>query len=296
MKKILFLLLTLSSALVTAETISVTHKLGNITLESTPKKVVVIGLGALDTLDYFGITPIAVSKGISYPPYLEQYNSDKFASSGTVFEPDFEAIYNMKPDLIVVGIRSSKSYKELSEIAPTLLFAIDEQESYWESTQKQWKNIATVFDLESEVTNTINTLDKQIKEIHNKNTEHKTDALTIMSSGGNITTFGAQSRFASIYQDFGYLETIINVKGSRHGDLVSYEFIQDAQPSTLLIIDRDKLVNKGESKTREQFENPLIKATPAYKNKHMIFLDLNAWYLSIAGVNATKQMIKDLTL
>ena len=115
-----------------------------------------------------------------------------------------------------------------------------------------------------------------------------------MSSASNVTAFGSQSRFSAIYQDFGFQQTVKNIKSSRHGDLISYEFISKSNPSILFIIDRDKLVNKGKSTTKEDFNNALIKTTKAYQNNKITFLDLNAWYLSIAGVTATEQMIKDI--
>ena len=115
-----------------------------------------------------------------------------------------------------------------------------------------------------------------------------------MSSASNVTTFGKKSRFSVIYQDFGFKQTVKDIKSSRHGDLISYEFISQSNPSILFIIDRDKLVNKGKSTTQEDFNNALIKTTSAYQNQHVIFLDLNAWYLSIAGVTATEQMIRDI--
>ncbi|WP_413283710.1 siderophore ABC transporter substrate-binding protein [Vibrio sp. MA40-2] len=273
---------------------SVNHLFGTTTVDTPPKRVAVIGVGALDALDYFAITPIAVSHGTTYPKYLEKYNGDKFASTGSLFEPDFEAIYTLKPDLIVVGARGSKFYKELQEIAPTLVFTLDDKKSYWESTQQQWRNLGTLFNIESQVEQTIADFDVQIEKIKQHNQANEHDALTVMSSGGNVTTFGAHSRFSVIYTDFAFKESVHDIKDSRHGDLVSYEFIRDAKPSTLFVVDRDKLVNKGKSNTRAAFDNDLVKATPAYKNDRVIFLDINAWYLAIAGVNATQQMIDDI--
>jgi iron complex transport system substrate-binding protein len=37
-----------------------------------------------------------------------------------------------------------------------------------------------------------------------------------------------------------------------------------------------------------------VKATDAYQNKKMAYLDINAWYLSISGMRATEQMISDV--
>ncbi|WP_070966951.1 siderophore ABC transporter substrate-binding protein [Vibrio sonorensis] len=277
-----------------ADWVEVEHLKGVTKVETQPERVVVIGMGALDTVHSFGIDPVAIAKVSLYPEYLAKYRDGDYVTVGSLFEPDFETIFTQKPDLIIVGSRGAAKYNELSEIAPTIVFAADDKKGYWESTQEQWRNLGKVFDKNDFVEKKISELDDKFQAIRDYNQSNNVDALTVMSSGGNVTTFGSQSRFSAIYKDFGFLETVEGIKESRHGDLISYEFIREANPSTLLIIDRDKLVNKGKSKTRESFENDLVQATNAYKNKHMAFLDINAWYLSISGLQATEQMIQDI--
>ena len=276
-----------------AETITVSHQLGKTTLETKPQRVVVIGTGTLDAIDYFGIKPVAVTQATTMPPYLLKYKTKEFASSGSLNEPDFETIYMQKPDVIIIGSRAVKAYKELSEIAPTIVFTADSK-SYWESTQQQWRMLGNVFEIQDKVEEKIASVDTEFKAIAEYNQENNVAALTIMSAGGNITTFGAQSRFSAIYKDFGFQEAVKGIKESRHGDLVSYEYIRDVNPSNLLIVDKDKLINKEKSRTREEFANPLVQATDAYKNDSLTYLDINAWYLAIAGVTATDQMIEDV--
>lgn len=41
-----------------AETVTIEHRLGKTTLEQKPQRVVVIGVGALDAIDSFGIEPL----------------------------------------------------------------------------------------------------------------------------------------------------------------------------------------------------------------------------------------------
>ncbi len=276
-----------------AETIMVSHQLGNTTLETKPQRVVVIGTGTLDAVDYFGIKPVAVTQATTMPSYLLKYKAKEFASSGSLNEPDFETIYMQKPDVIIIGPRAVKAYKELSEIAPTIVFAADSK-GYWESTQEQWRMLGHVFEIQDKVEAKISSVTAEINEIATYNKENNIAALTVMSAGGNITTFGAQSRFSAIYKDFGFQEAAKGIKESRHGDLVSYEYIRDVNPSNLLIVDKDKLINKDKSRTREEFANPLVQATDAYKNDSLTYLDINAWYLAIAGVTATDQMIADV--
>ncbi|TQQ68818.1 siderophore ABC transporter substrate-binding protein [Vibrio cholerae] len=277
-----------------AETVTIEHRLGKTTLEQKPQRVVVIGVGALDAIDSFGIEPVAVSKFDGTPDYLAKYKSDKYPSAGSLFEPDFETIYTQKPDLIVIGPRASKSYDELSKIAPTIVFAAEADQGYWESTQQQWRNLGKVFAIEPEVEAKIEQVDAQFKSIMQYNQQHKSDAMLVMSSGGNLTTFGANSRFSSVYKDFGFSETVPVSKESSHGDLISFEYIREHNPKTLLVVDRDKVVTKGETNIRQTFENDLVKATTAYKNGHIAYLDVNAWYIAISGVKATEQMVADM--
>ena len=287
------LALVLSFSAHSAE-VTIEHQMGKTTLEQKPQRVVVIGLGALDAVDSFGIKPVAVSKVPQLPPYLDKYHGDEYAQAGSLFEPDFESIYTQKPDLIIVGSRAAPAYDELSKIAPTIVFAVDDNKGYWESTQEQWHNLGQVFGIEAQVDAKIDHINQEIKQVHDYTAHHTVDALTVMSSGGNLTTFGKESRFSAIYRDFGFKENTKVKQTGRHGDLISYEFIREHNPQTLFIIDRDKLVNKGVSHTHEEFENDLVKATDAYQNKRMKFLDLNAWYISTAGVKATEQMVADM--
>ncbi|WP_114767584.1 siderophore ABC transporter substrate-binding protein [Vibrio rhodolitus] len=277
-----------------AEMVEITHQKGTTKVETNPERVVVIGVGALDAAVTLGVEPVAISTVSMFPDYLAQYRDYKFISAGSLSEPNFETIFMQKPDLIIVGSRGAKQFDELSKIAPTIVFAADAKEGYWKSTQQQWRNLGQVFEKQELVEQKIAQLDKEFKAISDYNQANNVDALTVMSSGGNITAFGADSRFSAIYQDFGFKQTAQNVKAKTHGDLVSYEFIRETNPSTLLIVDKDQLTNKGNSTVKRDFENDLVKATNAYQNKQMAYLDISAWYLAISGIQATEQMISDV--
>ena len=294
LKHSLFIMGLLLSFYASSKPIKITHMLGSTILASKPKRVVAIGLGTLDALDAFGIEPVAVTKAIYFPDYLKKYQDKKYVSSGSLFEPDFEAIYMQKPDVIITGPRAYSSYDELSKIAPTIIFANDDEKGYWESTQQQWRNLGDIFNIEGKVEQKIRAINADIQAIQQFNKQHHDSTLIVMTSAGNVTTFGAKSRFSAIYQDFGFTQANDIANSSRHGDLISYEFIRQIDPAILFVIDRDTLLNKDKVSTIDSFSNALIKATRAYKKEQIILLDLNAWYLSMAGVRATEQMIKDV--
>ncbi|AYO17425.1 siderophore ABC transporter substrate-binding protein [Vibrio owensii] len=285
-------LLTISPAF--AATVKIDHYMGTTEVEQSPKRVVVIGFGPLDMLDSFNIDPVAVSNASHLPKYLSKYNKDNYTSAGSLFEPDFETIYMQKPDLILVGPRGSSKYDELSEIAPTVVFASGEKEDYWQGTKGQWRNLGKIFNIEDKVEQKIENLDAQFKAIREYNQTNNNDALTILSIGDNISAFGAKSRFGAIYTDFGFTETVKNLKTGTHGDVISYEFIREANPKNILVIDRNSLHAKSDNDLAKALDNDLVKATSAYKNKKITFLDVDAWYLAMSGVTATEKMVSEI--
>ncbi|OLQ90671.1 enterochelin ABC transporter substrate-binding protein [Vibrio panuliri] len=288
------LVLLFLSSLSFANEIVVEHFKGTLKLDHTPKRVVAIGYGVVDALDQFGIKPVAVANATHLPHYLQQYGQASYPSAGSHFEPDFESIYSQKPDLIIVGPRAATKYDELSKIAPTLVFTANLKHDYWASTQAQWRNLGKVFSIERQVELKIAQLDQKITAIKAYNQQHKVDAMTLLSVGENITSFGQDSRFSAIYQDFGFVETVDSLESGSHGDLVSFEFVMQSDPSIILAIDRNQLDASSNHDMADILDNDLVKQTRAFKNSQIAMLDVDAWYLSIAGVSATEKMVEDI--
>ncbi|MGD8111605.1 siderophore ABC transporter substrate-binding protein [Vibrio sp. TRT 17S01] len=278
-----------------ATPVTIEHEMGTTTVAKNPRHVVVIGAGVLDMLDYFGIDPVAVNFDYQ-PDYLKKYSQAPYVSAGTLFEPDFEKIFTVKPDVILAGPRSAPKYDELSDIAPTIILTPDLKDGYWESTQKQWRHIGQLFDVSDKVENTITRLDAKFKKIREHNKKHPKKALTVMGAGDNVTAFSTQSIVASIYVDFGFVAAVEQeLKESTHGDLISFEFIREVNPEYLFILDRDKLSNRKSTRTIESFNNDLVKQTRAFQNGHVRSLNFFAWYIAMGGVTATELMIEDMS-
>lgn len=100
--------------------VTVTTAQGDVTVPFQPQRVVVVEHGILDTIDYLGAGESVV--GIPHhavPSYLADYTTST-ANTGTLFEPDYEAINAAEPDLIIVGGRSAATLPEMEDIAPTI--------------------------------------------------------------------------------------------------------------------------------------------------------------------------------
>src|SRR3712207_70706 len=104
--------------------VTVAHAQGETAVPADPQRVVVFDVGVLSTLDSLGVEVAGVPEA-TYPESLSQYSGEEYAKVGSLFEPDYEAVNALEPDLIIVGGRSAAVYPELAEIAPTIDLTVD---------------------------------------------------------------------------------------------------------------------------------------------------------------------------
>ena len=109
-----------------ASTLNVEHAQGTTAVPSSPQKVIVLNPATLDNVDALHIPVAGVPKNSAHlPAFLAKYQGEEYMNAGTLFEPDYEAISNAKPDLIIAGGRAHDAYDKLSAIAPTIALDVD---------------------------------------------------------------------------------------------------------------------------------------------------------------------------
>ncbi len=270
--------------------IKVTHELGETTVTKNPETVVVFDMGTLDTLDQLGIEVAAVPHD-GLPSYLSKYESTT-TNAGGLKEPDFEAISELAPDLIIISTRQAEAYDQLSEIAPTVYVGIDNA-NYVESVKKNLTLIGDIFGKEKEVAAELTTIEEKINALK---TSVPTDkkGLVVLASGGKISAFGPQSRFGFIHDVFGVPAVDDKLEVSQHGQSISPEYIAEKNPDYLFVVDRDAVVSEGGSTAKATVENDIVKSTNAFKEGKIIYLDPNYWYLSGGGLESLVKMIEDV--
>jgi iron complex transport system substrate-binding protein len=123
----IFLLFTLLMSNAHANTVStrtIHHAMGKTTIHGQPIRVVSLMQGATDTLVALGIKPVGAVESWSEKPmyqYLRPY-LPQLHYVGLETQPSLEDIARLKPDLIIASkFRNEKTYKILSQIAPTLM-------------------------------------------------------------------------------------------------------------------------------------------------------------------------------
>jgi len=270
--------------------IVVTHQLGETKVPVNPKRVAVFDMGILDSLDLLGIEVAGVPKD-GLPAYLSKYRDDKYKNIGTLKEPDLEALSALGPDLIIISGRLSTFYEQLSELAPTIFMGVDTS-NYMPSFKQNMEYIGKIFQKEDEVAARLQEIDALAAEVKAKAEKAGGKALVILSNDKAISAYGPGSRFGIIHDVLGFAPVDDTLEVSTHGNSISFEYIKEKNPDYLFVIDRASVVSGGGQAARETVENDLVKATAAYKNGKIIYLDADYWYLSGGGLVSVREMIQ----
>ncbi|WP_155593251.1 siderophore ABC transporter substrate-binding protein [Lysinibacillus cavernae] len=262
-------------------------------LDKIPEKVVVFDNGFLDTLDALGVNPTAVVQD-SLPSYLSKFKDSTYVNAGTLFEPDYEKLSEINPDIIFISGRASAAYAELSKIAPTVYIGVDNK-NFLESFKANTELAGKIFGKEKEATDAITAYEAKVEEVKTKATASEEKALIVLGSEGALSAYGTGSRFGVIHDVFGVKAADENVKVGTHGDNVSFEYVRDTNPDILFVVDRDAVVTEnGESGTKAAIENEIVSATNAVKNGKVFYLDPEVWYLSGGGLQSETLKVEDV--
>nr|CAD6429110.1 iron ABC transporter substrate-binding protein [Rhizobium sp. Q54] len=274
-----------------AAEIVVKHSKGETTLPETPKTVLVFDMASLDTLHTLGVEVDGVPGGAK-PDYLSKYAGGDVLNIGSLFEPDYEAVSAAKPDLIIVGGRSSAKYEDLAKIAPTIDMTTDPAH-FIESAQKNVQTLAEIFDKQAEADAALQALDTSIADLKDK-AASAGKGLLVLTTGGKMSTYGAGSRFGVLFSDYGVQQADENIKVGTHGQPVSFEYILEKNPDWLFVIDRDSAIGREGQSAQKFLDNEIVAQTTAWKKGQVVYLDAAAWYLIGGGLTAMQNTVNQL--
>ncbi|QNO15457.1 siderophore ABC transporter substrate-binding protein [Alkalicella caledoniensis] len=274
------------------ETVTITHELGEATVVKNPQRVIVFDYATLDSLNQMDVEIIGLPKS-NIPAYLGQYNDNKYEDVGTLFEPNYEKIYELRPDLILIAGRQRDVYSDLAEIAPTVFLPIDNQD-YLGSFTSNLRVLGEIFEKEDFVNAEINKIETQISEVNSQVTEAGKNALIIMANDGALSVYGPNSRFNVIHKEFGYPAADETIEVSNHGQSISFEYILEVNPDIIFVIDR-AAVTGGTNGASKVLDNDIVRMTNAYKNHTINYLSSHIWYVASGGLEGTNIMIEEIS-
>lgn len=285
------LAMAVTASAVRADDLVVTHAQGETTVPANPQTVVVFTLGALDTLDAIGVPVAGVTKGLK-PDYLSKYAGDDYRKIGSLFEPDYEAIVVLDPDLIIIGGRSAAKYAELAKIAPTI-DVTPSREDYLASAASHARTLGRIFDKEAEVQSLLDELDASTEKLRSLAGEAGT-ALAVITTGGKMSAHGPGSRFAVLYDGYGFTPAAEGLSTGTHGQPISFEYLLETDPDWLFVVDRDAAIGREGQSAQQFFDNEIMHKTKAWSQDQVVYVNPQYWYLVVGGPRALKSNVDQI--
>ncbi len=274
-----------------ADEITITHAQGETVVPLNPETVLTFDLASLSTLHALGVE-VAGVPDFALPETLEQYASDDYLKIGSLFEPDYEAVAAADADLIIVAARSAAVYPELSAIAPTIDLTADNSD-FLASNFHNAEILGQIFGKEEEAAALIEEITASVEVVQEAAAEAGT-ALIVMVSGGEVTAYGTGSRFGWIHDELGFTPVIEDIEEATHGEAISFEFILEANPDWLIVIDRDVAVGEDSEAAVSVLDNELVAQTTAWQNEQVINLTPSNWYIVMGGLGAIQEMVDEV--
>ena len=299
----------------------VVHAQGRTTLPAAPKRVAVFDLAALDILQALGVDVVGVPK-VAYPSYLADYGSDRHAKVGTLFEPDEEALKATRPDLIVIGGRSSAKYAELSRIAPTVDLSTDTA-GFVASVARNILLLGRLFGRQAEAATRTERLLADVRALQAKGARAG-KGLLLFVAGQGISPQPAQTRFGILYELTGIAPAITAAdlppaqprsarqaepaagtpEAAAADDARRRQSAQQAErlatllaqrdPDWLFVLDRNAATG-GEAVAEKLLAgNAAVARTKAWTKRQVVFLDAPSWYLVGGGPTALENGIAQI--
>lgn len=264
-----------------ADEVTINTALGEATVETGPATIAVFDIAAVDTLDALGVQ----IDGVPGPIFLERLAPvvDAAVQAGSLFEPDYEVLANLAPDLIIAGGRSAAVVPDLARIAPVIDMTIGGE--LVADARDRTLAYGAIFGLEDQAEALVAELDARIAEVA-ATVEGRGNALIVLTNGGQVSAYGVGSRFGWIHDALGLPEAVPGVETQTHGEAISFEFIAEANPDWLIVVDRGAAVGQEGESARATLDNPLVTGTTAWSTGQVIYVDPAEIYISGGGYGA----------
>jgi len=264
---------------------------GTVAVEAMPKTVAVYDVAAIDTLFRLGIHPAGVPDKL-YVPELEPLKEGA-TEIGTLFEPDLEALSALAPDLVIVGARSAARADVVAQVAQTIDMTIDGDDLFAQARQRL-ASYGALFGKQAEADAIAADLDAKLAAAKAA-VAGKGNALIVMTNGPKVSTYGPGSRFGWVHAALGLAPAIADIESATHGEAVSFEFIRQANPDWLLVLDRAAAVGSNEQAAKVTLDNELVAETTAWKKGQVVYLPAPDFYISAGGVQSLERVLSAIT-
>lgn len=286
---IAFVLTALTTSAALAETLEVDTYRGPAQVAALPQTIAVFDVAAADTIDALGVPITGTLDGL-YVDYLDDV-AEGAVALGTFWEPDFEGVHALNPDLIVVGSRSSDQLDNMATIAPSIDMTIDAD--IVGDALARLRDYGRIFG-KADAADAIEQSFRDRLEQANAAAAGKGDVLIVMTNGPKVSAYGAGGRFGWLHKDIGLPEAAPEISAAIHGEAISFEFIRDTDPDWLIVVDRLAAIGQPGDSAKATLDNALVQQTKAWQSGQVIYLNAADIYVAGGGIQSMMRTLDQL--
>ncbi|HFU4447963.1 TPA: siderophore ABC transporter substrate-binding protein [Streptococcus suis] len=288
----------------TSQDITIQTSTGETTVPSNPQKIVVLDYGVADSLRALGKEDSIVGMPKdSLPTYLKDLKDKKeITNVGNLREVNLETVAELEPDLIILSSRTQDQQAEFEKIAPAIYFESSTSD-YLNSVKTNATELAKLFGDEAvkEAESKLADIDTLVQTAQDKNKDTQLTTLTVLLNEGSMAGIAPDGRYSFIYKTLGFQPTNLKLEedtqgnqGRSHGSSLSLESVSQINPDIIFVVDRTLAIGGDDTQNSDILNNALIQETNAGKNKKIITLTPDLWYLSGGGLESTKLMFEEV--
>lgn len=285
------LLALLPTGLLAAD-VTIETAAGPVAVPANPEKIVALDFAAVDALSALGVELAGVPSIAATPGFLADA-VEGVPTVGTLFEPDFEELAVMGPDLIVAGGRSQRQVEPLSAVAPTIDMTISGSDMA-AVARARVTAYGTIYGIEDKASELLAEFDAAL-DAAREAVAGKGNALILMTNGGKVSAYGDDSRFGWIHTALDLPEAFADITAETHGESVSFEFIAEVDPDWILVVDRGAAIGQDGEAAAATLDNPLVAGTKAGQAGQIVYLDPAALYLVGGGIQSMMLTLDEIT-
>lgn len=270
-----------SGAAPVGATVDVTHAKGVTQVPAAPQRVVVFDLGALDAMHTLGL-PVAGVPKAQFPDYLQGYAAPTYKVAGSLFVPDYEALSQIRPDLIIVGGRSAAKYELLRKIAPTVDFSVDSKQML-QDMARNVTALASLYGKQAQGQALVGRMQQEVAALRQRSSQ-AAPGLLLMAVNDKIMPQAPGTRFGFLFDVLGAPSAITAQDVPARGTAYTFDDVAKLNPQWLYVIDRNTATGQAAGggaiiPSQQVFDNAQVKATAAGQKGQVVFLDPKGWYL-----------------
>ena len=275
-------LAALTALSLSVHAITVKHEQGELTLDKTPERIVVLELSFADALAQINVPPIGVADDNDHERIIARVREKigDYISVGTRSQPNMETIASLKPDLIIADkSRHTAAYAELEKIAPVLV--LNSRYGSFDDILEQAQTIGDVMGKSPAMQEKITALKNKLADIKAQ-----------IPPGQSAFAGNSREEDFKLHSNESYTGALLAHIGFVVPPAVDGNPLYDAGIEQVLALDPDWIFvahYQSESIVRKWQKEPLWQALKAAKHNRVIEIEPTLWSRS-RGLFAAEEM------